>query len=70
MAAVGKKTKAGVNRETQNADVWLRALENEDGLNDWEKEFVASVSDRFYMTNLFLTRPQYETLERIYRRFN
>ena len=70
MAAVGKKVKKTLDRETENVDIWLRALEDEDGLTDWEKEFVASVTDRFYMSDKQVTPRQYEVLERIYRKFN
>jgi hypothetical protein len=70
MAPERKETKKTVNRETENADIWLQALENEDGMTDWEKEFVASVSDTFYMTDRKLSQRQYEVLEKIYRKWN
>lgn len=70
MATIRKKSGKALEPEVRNIDIWLKALEEQDGLTDWEKGFVGSVSDWFYMKGKDLTTKQYEALERIYRRFN
>ena len=64
-----KKSVKPVDREVENTDIWLKALEDQDGLSDWEKDFIASVTDWFYGDHK-LSPKQYQTLERIYRKFN
>lgn len=60
--------KKAVDERTTKVDVMLRALEDQD-VNEWEKGFLSSVSDWFYMKQGNLSERQYETLEKIYRRF-
>ena len=56
-------------REIKNVDIWLQALEDEtEKMNEWEQGFYTSVSDWFYNDHP-LSPKQYETLERLYRRF-
>jgi hypothetical protein len=47
----------------------LNALETEDGLTPWEIGFVHDQMDWFYRLR-DLTPRQFETLEKIYRKFN
>ncbi len=47
----------------------ITALEDEDKLNAWEQEFVASISDRFLGKCKELTPAQYDRLKIIYRKW-
>ena len=54
--------------ENERAVVWLHAVEDME-LNDWEQGFVANCSDWVFKNNGRLSRKQYESLEKIYRKF-
>lgn len=69
MAGKRKEITKNLDPEIEKTDIMLKALEDEDGLSDWEREFMLSVSDWFYMRDKKLTPAQFSTLERIYRKF-
>lgn len=72
MASVGKKIAKALDPVVEKTDIMLKALEDQDGLSDWERDFLESVSDWFYMKDKKLTSGaggQFVTLERIYRKF-
>ena len=48
----------------------ITALEDEDKLNHWEKDFVSDIRDRFLGRSLDLTQGQYDKLKDVYRKFN
>lgn len=50
--------------------VMLTALENEDQMNEWEKQFVQDMTDRFHTREQALTQSQFDKLESIYRKWN
>jgi hypothetical protein len=58
-----------LNDQGKRTLAMLTALEDEAQLTDWEIDFVASVSDWFYKGQS-LSPKQFETLEKVYRKFN
>ena len=57
------------DRETQNTKIWLEALlDFEDKFTEWERNFYTNVSEWFEGGHK-LSPNQYETLEKIYRKF-
>lgn len=68
MAAARKQAKEKVNSRHKTIGIWLEAVEDmQDSLNDWEKDFVASISEQFYDKG-DLSPKQYDRLEEIYRK--
>ena len=62
--------RTGLSEQGKSTLAMLTALEDEDKLSTWEMEFVESVSDWFLKKERELTPRQYETLEKIYHKFN
>lgn len=54
----------------KRAHAMLTALTDEDGLTEWERDFVASLSEWFYDKQRSLSPKQYDRLKSIYERFN
>jgi hypothetical protein len=59
-----------MNERGKAITAMLTALETENNLNDWEKGFVADISDWFLIKERTLSPAQYDRLETIYRKFN
>lgn len=70
MANQRKEAAKVIDPKIKTTDIMLKALEKEDQMSDWERDFVVDVSDWFYMRDKALTDKQFTTLERIYRHFN
>lgn len=76
MARERKQVKAanvdgtGLSAKARDTLTMLTALEDEDGLSDWQKDFVASVSDWFLIQQRELTQKQFECLESVYKKYN
>ena len=69
MAGKRKEATKVIDPEIKTTDIMLKALEDEDQMSNWEKDFVASVSDWFYLRDKKLTTNQFNTLERIYKHY-
>ncbi len=70
VASVVSVDGTGLDDKGKRTLAMLTALETEDGLSSWEVDFVSSVTDWFLKEGRELTPKQFETLERIYHKFN
>jgi hypothetical protein len=62
--------RTGLSQRGKDILAMLTALETEDKLSTWEEGFVGSMTDWFLIQQRDLTPKQYETLEKIYKKFN
>lgn len=69
MATKRKESGARLDEDVRKTDIWLQALEDQDGLTEWETGFLESVTDWFYQKGKKLTPSQMFHLEKIYRKF-
>jgi len=60
----------GLSERGKKTLAMLTALEEESNMSAWEKEFVASVSDRWLLREQSLTDKQFDCLQSIYSKFN
>ena len=69
MATKRKSTAPDLDRQIENVGIWIHALEDHtDRMSLWEQNFLENVSD-WFGDGGNLSPAQYETLEKLYRKF-
>jgi hypothetical protein len=68
--SASKVDSTGLNARGKATLAMLTALEDEAALSEWEIDFIANIADWFISKERSLSPKQYETLEKIYRKFN
>ena len=70
VAKASSVDRTGLSERGKATLAMLTALEDEQGLSEWEVGFVADVSDWFLIKQRPLTEKQFEHLKKVYDKFN